>query len=51
MDSESFVARNLRCLAVDSETTGLDTYSDRFRLRLVQFGTPTESYVVPVEKW
>ena len=44
-----FVARNLRCLAVDSETTGLDIYSDKFRCRLVQFGTPTEAFVVPVE--
>ncbi len=44
-----FVARNLRCLGVDSETTGLDIYSDKFRLRLAQFGTHTESYVVPVE--
>jgi DNA polymerase-1 len=44
-----FIRRNTRCLGVDSETTGLDTYSDGFRLRLVQFGTPTEAYVVPVE--
>jgi DNA polymerase-1 len=44
-----FVARNLRCLAVDSETTGLDIYSDKFRCRLVQFGTATEAWVVPVE--
>jgi DNA polymerase-1 len=44
-----FVARNLRCLAVDSETTGLDIYGSKFGLRLVQFGTPTEAYVVPVE--
>jgi DNA polymerase-1 len=44
-----FVARNIRCLAVDTETTGLDIYSDKFRCRLVQFGTGTEAWVVPVE--
>ena len=36
-------------LGLDSETTGLDTYSDGFRCRLVQFGTSTEAWVVPVE--
>ncbi|AGK87520.1 DNA polymerase [Mycobacterium phage HINdeR] len=44
-----FVRRNLSCLAVDSETTGLDIYDDKFRCRLVQFGTATEAYVIPVE--
>lgn len=44
-----FIRRNLRVLAVDSEATGLDMYSDSFRVRLVQFGTPSEAYVVPVE--
>jgi len=44
-----FVRGNLACLGVDSETTGLDIYSDGFRCRLVQFGTETEAYVVPVE--
>lgn len=36
-------------LAVDTETTGLDLFSDTFRVRTVQFGTPTVAYVVPVE--
>lgn len=44
-----FVRANLKGLACDSEGTGLDIYSPDFRLRLVQFGTPTESYVIPVE--
>lgn len=44
-----FVRANLRCLAVDTETTGLDIYSDTFQCRLVQFGTPTEAWVIPVE--
>lgn len=45
-----FIRDNLRFLGLDSETTGLDIYSATFRCRLVQFGTPTESWVVPVEK-
>lgn len=44
-----FIRRNIKALGVDSETTGLDTYDDKFRCRLVQFGSATESYVVPVE--
>jgi DNA polymerase-1 len=45
----NFVRANLKGLAVDSEATGLDMYSDDFRLRLVQFGTPDEAWVLPVE--
>lgn len=45
----TFIRGNTRCLGVDSETTGLDIYGSEFRCRLVQFGTPTEAYVVPVE--
>jgi len=44
-----FIRGNLRVLGLDSETTGLDIYSDGFRCRLVQFGTPTEAWVIPVE--
>ncbi|WP_158881909.1 DNA polymerase [Amycolatopsis anabasis] len=44
-----FVRSNLRALAVDSESTGLDIYGQDHRLRLVQFGTKTESWVIPVE--
>lgn len=45
-----FINRNLAWLAVDSETTGLDIYSDGFRCRVVQFGNTTESWVIPVER-
>jgi len=45
----NFIRANLRYLGLDSETTGLDIYSDTFRCRLVQFGTPHEAWVVPVE--
>lgn len=38
-----------RTLAVDTETTGLDIYSDTFKCRLVQFGTQDEAWVLPVE--
>ena len=36
-------------VAVDSETTGLDTFGPSFRVRLVQFGTAREGWLVPVE--
>lgn len=45
----NFIRANLGLLGCDSETTGLDIFSDSFRCRLVQFGTTTESWVVPVE--
>lgn len=47
---QRFVLDNRRCLAVDSETTGLDIYSNDFKLRVVQFGNKTESWVIPVER-
>ncbi|ASR77148.1 DNA polymerase I [Mycobacterium phage MyraDee] len=45
-----FIRGNLNFLGLDSETTGLDIYSDGFRCRMVQFGTPTEAWTIPVEK-
>ncbi|AEV52111.1 DNA polymerase I [Rhodococcus phage RGL3] len=45
-----FVRANLNCLGADTETTGLDIYSDEFQLRVAQFGTSTESWVIPVER-
>lgn len=48
-DFREFIRRNLKIIACDSETTGLDWYSPDFRVRVVQFGTLTESYVIPVE--
>ncbi|AVR76990.1 DNA polymerase I [Mycobacterium phage Jabiru] len=45
-----FIRGNLRFLGLDSETTGLDIYSDEYRCRTVQFGNPNEGWVVPVEK-
>ena len=44
-----FVQAHSNCLAVDTETTGLDIYSDTFACRLVQFGTQDEAWVLPVE--
>jgi len=38
-----------RTVAVDTETTGLDIYSDKFECRLVQFGTQDEAWILPVE--
>lgn len=45
----NFIRRNLRALGVDTEATGLDIYSDTFRLRTVQFGNKQEAWVIPVE--
>lgn len=36
-------------LALDTETTGLDIYSDDHRLRLIALATPTEAWVFPFE--
>lgn len=44
-----FIRSHRNALAVDTETTGLDIYSDEFRCRLVQFGTQDEAWVLPVE--
>lgn len=49
-DFREFVRRNLKALAADSETTGLDTYAKGHRVRLWQFGNTNESWVLPVER-
>ncbi|QGJ88798.1 DNA polymerase I [Mycobacterium phage Yecey3] len=46
-----FIRTHQKCLAVDTETTGLDIYSSDFSCRLVQFGTRDEAFVLPVEEW
>lgn len=38
-------------VSLDTETTGLGIYREDFKLRLLQFGTPTEAWVVQVEKF
>ena len=45
-----FIRNNLDGLACDSETTGLDIYSEGFRCRVVQFGNTREAWIVPVER-
>ncbi|AOE44657.1 DNA polymerase I [Gordonia phage Strosahl] len=45
-----FIRAHHHCLAVDTETTGLDIYSPTFRCRLVQFGNRSESWVLPVDE-
>lgn len=37
-------------MAYDTETTGLNIYASGFRIRLAQFGTEKEAWVIPVEK-
>ncbi|MFF3672432.1 DNA polymerase [Streptomyces sp. NPDC002120] len=41
--------RSGKTFGLDTETSGLDWWADDFKLRLVQFGTEREAYVVPVE--
>jgi DNA polymerase-1 len=43
-----FVGR--RVVAFDTETTGLDVFSTGFRLRVAQFGTAREAWVIPVDR-
>ncbi|KWT60585.1 DNA polymerase I [Streptomyces albus subsp. albus] len=43
-------ANQPRSLALDTETSGLDTFSPRHRLRTVQYGTADCAFVVPVER-
>ncbi|MGQ5602978.1 DNA polymerase [Streptomyces sp. EKS3.2] len=45
---EEFVSRH-RILGFDTETTGLDWWAPDFRCRLAQFGTGSETWVIPVE--
>lgn len=45
-----FIRAHKKCLAVDTETTGLDIYSGSFRCRLVQFGNQDEAWILPVDE-
>ncbi|QBI96637.1 DNA polymerase I [Mycobacterium phage Expelliarmus] len=45
-----FIRANRKFLGLDSETTGLDIYSDGYSCRTVQFGNPYEAWVIPVER-
>jgi DNA polymerase I len=46
---ETFLADN-GTLAVDTETTGLDIFTAGFAVRLVQFGTATEAFVLALDR-
>lgn len=46
----NFLRENRTWLGCDSETTGLDVFSEGFRVRLVQFGNAHEAWVIPVER-
>lgn len=43
--------RGRTILAVDTETAGLDAYAPNKRIRLAQFGTENQAWVVNCEKW
>lgn len=38
-------------VGVDSETTGLDIFSDDYRIRTIQFGDANNGFVLPVERY
>jgi DNA polymerase-1 len=38
-------------IATDTETTGFGLYDDDFSVRLIQFGSPTEAWVVDFQRW
>jgi DNA polymerase-1 len=46
----AFLAKGDRVLGLDTETTGLDTYSPTNRLRLLQVGNDREAWVLPIER-
>ncbi|MFE0020507.1 DNA polymerase [Amycolatopsis sp. NPDC059021] len=52
-DARAFIewcrSNHNRPVAFDTETTGLDVYAPGFRVRLVQFGTEREAWVLPVD--
>lgn len=43
--------RGRTILAVDTETAGLDAYAPEKRIRLAQFGTENEAWVINCERW
>lgn len=46
-----FLAQGDKVLGLDTETTGLDTYSPRNRVRLVQFGNAREAWVLRADRF
>lgn len=44
-------SRGRTILGADSETTGLDTYSPTFKVRLVQFGDENQAWTINCEKY
>ena len=49
-DFEKWIETNkTKRVAVDTETTGLDIFSDEYRIRTIQFGSEVEAWVIPIE--
>lgn len=44
-----WIAQGHRVVALDTETTGLNVYGAQFRVRLVQFGSRTEAWVLQAD--
>lgn len=46
--SEGPAATSVAC---DTETSGVNQHDPNFKVRLIQFGTSTEAWVIPFERW
>lgn len=46
-----FDAQGRGFVALDTETTGVDTFDPNFQVRLIQFGNSKEAWVLPFEQW
>lgn len=46
-----FDAQGRGFVALDTETTGVDTFARDFQVRIIQFGNTKEAWVVPFEPW
>lgn len=46
-----FESNQHRKISLDIESTSADTYNPNFKVRTIQFGNPTEAWVLPFEPW
>ncbi len=44
-------ARSGGFIALDTETTGVNYYDPAFKVRIIQFGSETEAWVIEVDQW
>ncbi len=51
LDLRAWFGLNPGYIALDTETTGLNVFDPKFRVRLIQFGNKTEAWVMDYERW